>query len=63
MAKQRLDTRLVELGLCESRQQAQRLIRAGEVRVDQQVVDKPGTPIPETAQVEVQQKSPYVTPF
>lgn len=61
LAKQRLDTRLVELGLCESRQQAQRLIRAGEVRVDQQVVDKPGTPIPETAQVEVQQKSPYVS--
>jgi 23S rRNA (cytidine1920-2'-O)/16S rRNA (cytidine1409-2'-O)-methyltransferase len=61
LAKQRLDTRLVELGLCESRQQAQRVIRAGEVRVDQQVVDKPGTLISETAQIEVQQKSPYVS--
>lgn len=51
----------MELGLCESRQQAQRLIRAGEVRVDQQIVDKPGTPVVVAAQIEVAQKSPYVS--
>ncbi|MFM6342485.1 MAG: S4 domain-containing protein, partial [Dolichospermum sp.] len=31
MVKQRLDTLLVDLGLSPSRQQAQRLIQAGEV--------------------------------
>lgn len=61
MAKQRLDQLLVELNLCDSRQQAQRLIRAGEVKVNQQVVDKPGTEVNLTAQIQVRQKSPYVS--
>ncbi|MBD2260279.1 TlyA family RNA methyltransferase [Pseudanabaena sp. FACHB-2040] len=61
MAKQRLDMLLVERGLCDSRQQAQRLIRAGEVQVDHAVVDKPGTLIAETATIQVKQKSPYVS--
>lgn len=61
MVKQRLDQLLVELNLCDSRQQAQRLIRAGEVKVNQQVVDKPGTEVNLTAQIQVRQKSPYVS--
>jgi 23S rRNA (cytidine1920-2'-O)/16S rRNA (cytidine1409-2'-O)-methyltransferase len=61
LAKQRLDTLLVELNLCDSRQQAQRLIRAGEVMVNQQVVDKPGTEIALSARVEVKQRSPFVS--
>ncbi|MBF2085516.1 TlyA family RNA methyltransferase [Thermoleptolyngbya sp. C42_A2020_037] len=61
MARQRLDAQLVELGLCESRQQAQRLIRAGEVRVNQQVIDKPGTEIDPTAQIDVKARSPFVS--
>ncbi|NET33739.1 MAG: TlyA family RNA methyltransferase [Cyanothece sp. SIO1E1] len=61
MAKQRLDTLLVELGLCPSRQQAQRLIRAGEVKVNQQLIDKPGTEITPSAQIEIKQKSAYVS--
>lgn len=61
VAKQRIDTILVERGLCDSRQQAQRLIRAGEVQVDQTVVDKPGTVISEEATILVKQKSPYVS--
>ncbi|MEM6253513.1 MAG: TlyA family RNA methyltransferase [Cyanobacteria bacterium P01_D01_bin.156] len=61
MAKQRLDMYLVEQGLCESRQQAQRCIRAGEVKVDEAVIDKPGTPIKEGAVVVLKQKSPYVS--
>lgn len=61
VTKQRLDAVLVERGLCESRQQAQRLIRAGEVQVDHQVVDKPGTPIAEDAAILVKQKAPYVS--
>ncbi|MBL1176575.1 TlyA family RNA methyltransferase [Pantanalinema sp. GBBB05] len=60
-AKQRLDTLLVELNLCETRQQAQRLIRAGEVMVNQQVIDKPGTEVNVAAQVQVRQRSPYVS--
>lgn len=61
MAKQRLDTLLVERGLCETRQLAQRVIRAGEVQVNQQVVDKPGTAIAPDAAIKVKQKSPYVS--
>lgn len=61
MVKQRLDQRLVELGLSASRQQAQRLIRAGEVRVNQQVVDKPGTEIKTSDQVEVKLRSRFVS--
>ncbi|MEL6384976.1 MAG: TlyA family RNA methyltransferase [Cyanobacteria bacterium J06626_18] len=61
MAKQRLDVLLVELGLCETRQLAQRVIRAGEVQVNQQVVDKPGTAIATDATIIVKQKRPYVS--
>ncbi len=61
MAKKRLDTLLVELNLCSSRQQAQRCIRAGEVRVNQQLVDKPGTEIDLTAEIELLAKPPYVS--
>ena len=61
MAKQRLDTLLVELNLCSSRQLAQRLIRAGEVIVNQQVIDKPGTEVETTAQIQVKEREPYVS--
>lgn len=61
MPKQRLDILLVERGLCGSRQQAQRLIQAGEVQVNHAVVDKPGTPIAEDADILVKEKSPYVS--
>ncbi len=43
--KQRLDLLLVEQDLVESREQARRLIMAGEVLVDEVVVDKPGTKV------------------
>jgi 23S rRNA (cytidine1920-2'-O)/16S rRNA (cytidine1409-2'-O)-methyltransferase len=61
MAKQRLDALLVDRGLCESRQQAQRLIRAGEVQVNHAVVDKPGTTFPETVELLVKARSPFVS--
>lgn len=61
MAKQRLDMYLVENGLCESRQLAQRIIRAGEVQVNQEVIDKPGTLIKPDATVLVKQKSRFVS--
>ncbi|HOG47567.1 MAG TPA: S4 domain-containing protein, partial [Anaerolineae bacterium] len=40
MAKKRLDILVVERGLAESRARAQAIIMAGEVRVDDRVVDK-----------------------
>jgi 23S rRNA (cytidine1920-2'-O)/16S rRNA (cytidine1409-2'-O)-methyltransferase len=61
LTKQRLDSLLVSLNLCPSRQQAQKLIRAGEVRVNQQIVDKPGTEVDSNTKIEVQQKPPYVS--
>jgi 23S rRNA (cytidine1920-2'-O)/16S rRNA (cytidine1409-2'-O)-methyltransferase len=45
MPKTRLDVLMVERGLSESRSLAQRLIMAGQVRVDGQVVFKPATAI------------------
>ncbi len=41
----RVDQRLVELGLAESRSQAQRLVMAGQVRAAGQVVPKPSTKV------------------
>ena len=61
MIKQRLDLLLVELDLCSTRQQAQRLIRAGEVMVNRQLVDKPGTEVDTSAQIQVKERSPYVS--
>jgi 23S rRNA (cytidine1920-2'-O)/16S rRNA (cytidine1409-2'-O)-methyltransferase len=61
LTKQRLDTLLVELNLCDSRQRAQRLIQAGEVKVNQQVVDKPGTAVDTAAMIEVKARSPFVS--
>jgi 23S rRNA (cytidine1920-2'-O)/16S rRNA (cytidine1409-2'-O)-methyltransferase len=61
MPKQRLDMILVDRQLCESQQQAQRLIQAGEVKVNHQVIDKPGTSIDVAAIVELKARSPYVS--
>ena len=46
MQKDRLDVLLTERGLAESRSLAQKLVMAGQVRVDGQVVFKPATKFP-----------------
>ncbi len=61
MAKQRIDLLLVEREFCDSRQQAQRLIRAGDVQVNRQVIDKPGTDVPVDAEIHLKARSPYVS--
>ncbi|AFZ33786.1 hemolysin A [Stanieria cyanosphaera PCC 7437] len=61
MSKQRLDHLLVELNLSSSRQKAQRLIRAGEVKVEGKIIDKPGTEIDPTAKIELLVKPAYVS--
>jgi len=45
----RLDKLLVDRGLAQSRERANALILAGRVLVDDQRIDKPGTPIDDTA--------------
>jgi len=61
LVKQRLDTLLVDLGLSPSRQQAQRLIQAGEVTVNQHKVDKVGTEVDITAKIQVKERPPFVS--
>ena len=51
--KIRLDVLLTEKGLAESRQKAQAIIMSGLVYINNQKVDKPGTPVAEDAAVEV----------
>jgi 23S rRNA (cytidine1920-2'-O)/16S rRNA (cytidine1409-2'-O)-methyltransferase len=48
-ARCRIDKLLVDHGYAASRERAQALILAGRVLVDEQRVDKPGTPVPSTA--------------
>lgn len=60
--KKRLDILLKERELCESRSKAKRLIRAGEVFVDGELVDKPGTKVSTDSAIEVRQDTkPYVS--
>lgn len=53
VSRSRLDERLVELLLAESRTRAQALIRAGRVLVDDTPVDKPGTRVRVDAAIRV----------
>ena len=57
MAKTRLDVKMTELGLAESRQKAQAIIMAGLVYVNGQKVDKAGAPVAEDASIEVRGKT------
>jgi 23S rRNA (cytidine1920-2'-O)/16S rRNA (cytidine1409-2'-O)-methyltransferase len=53
MVKRRVDALLVERGLAESRNQAQRLLMAGQVRAAGQLVDKPAVMLAEETELEV----------
>lgn len=57
----RLDQLIVSRGLTESREKARRLIMAGEVRVNGQVVDRPATAVAEDAHIEIAARPPYVS--
>ena len=60
--KERLDVLLVEKGLCESRSRAQAVIMSGEVYVNGQKSDKPGTPTDVEAEIEIRGSAcPYVS--
>lgn len=61
-SKQRLDIILVNKGLAVSREKAKRIILSGVVRVDGQMVDKPGTLIsPESAIIVEEDPIPFVS--
>lgn len=51
--KVRLDAYLTEQGLFESRAKAQAAIMAGQILVDEQKIDKPGTPVREGAKIRI----------
>src|SRR5947208_11253099 len=58
--KIRLDRILVDRGLVESREKAQALIMAGEVRVNGQKASKPGQSYDPDTPIELLAKPPYV---
>lgn len=51
---------LVARGLCETREQAKRLVLAGEVRTVDRIIDKPSAKVPDDAPLEVKEKLRYV---
>ncbi len=60
--KKRLDVLLVERGYAENRTKAQAIIMSGQVYVQGQKADKPGTSYEETAEIEVRGATcPYVS--
>jgi 23S rRNA (cytidine1920-2'-O)/16S rRNA (cytidine1409-2'-O)-methyltransferase len=58
--RERLDKLLVMRGLMETRSQARGFILAGEVLVEGERVDKPGTAVPVDAPITVKRPQPYV---
>ena len=61
MAKKRLDVLLAERNLAKSRTQAQRLIRAGLVRVAGETSDKPGTQVAANVEITLQARPRFVS--
>ena len=60
--KERLDVLLLKRNLAASREKAKAIIMSGNVYVDGQKEDKPGTSFPENAQIEVRGHAmPYVS--
>jgi 23S rRNA (cytidine1920-2'-O)/16S rRNA (cytidine1409-2'-O)-methyltransferase len=59
--KQRLDQKLVQLGLVPTRSQAESYIKLGEARVNGKVITKPGAPIGDDDKVELTAKEQYVS--
>jgi 23S rRNA (cytidine1920-2'-O)/16S rRNA (cytidine1409-2'-O)-methyltransferase len=58
--RSRLDVFLVEQGLCVSREQAQRAVMAGEVRIGDRVASKSSVLVGPDANVSLEARSPYV---
>lgn len=62
MAKVRLDILVHQQGLAPSREKARALVLAGQIRVNGQLVDKPGTAVAESSLIELSSPGcPYVS--
>ena len=61
MARIRLDLALVQRGLCPSREQAKRLIMAGEVMLGDEVMSKPGWLVRDDAHLKVKTPPRFVS--
>lgn len=61
MAKQRLDVLIAQRELCDSREQARRLIVSGDVKVDGIIINKASTKVDDTAEIEILNKPRYVS--
>lgn len=61
MARVRLDLALVQRGLCPSREQAKRLIMAGEVTVGEEIISKPGWLVRQDAALTLKQPPRFVS--
>jgi 23S rRNA (cytidine1920-2'-O)/16S rRNA (cytidine1409-2'-O)-methyltransferase len=61
MKKNRIDIMLVERGLADSRSKAQRLVMAGQVRVNGQVVQKPSNSFSGEVEISVATRPKYVS--
>ncbi len=61
MKKQRIDILLANSGLVESRNKAQRLVMAGEVKVDGQLVHKSSELFDPSCHIEIKSKPKYVS--
>jgi 23S rRNA (cytidine1920-2'-O)/16S rRNA (cytidine1409-2'-O)-methyltransferase len=57
----RLDQRVLELGLEPSRSRAQARIRAGDVRLGDRIMDKPGTLVPADCELVLRERRRYVS--
>lgn len=60
MKTERADALLVSRGLCDSREQAKRLILAGEARSGDRVIDKPSVKLAIDAPLEIKKKPRFV---
>jgi 23S rRNA (cytidine1920-2'-O)/16S rRNA (cytidine1409-2'-O)-methyltransferase len=59
--KERLDLILVQRGLYPTREKAKTAIMAGHIYVNKQISDKPGSPVDESAEIEIRHLGcPYV---
>jgi 23S rRNA (cytidine1920-2'-O)/16S rRNA (cytidine1409-2'-O)-methyltransferase len=61
MPKLRLDLLILERGLAESRSLAQRLVMAGQVRVNGEIELKPSTNVPPDARLQIDQGARFVS--
>lgn len=59
--KQRLDAALTAMGLTPTRSQAESVIKLGEVKVNGQVITKPGYFISDTTAIQMKEKERYVS--